>query len=427
MGADASTQQEPTKKMSGMTRAAKLASTRSFSAIHKTNSVVMSRGSLLRQNFPLSVPEFRDGRYHNPSHWGTWKDESLWIAIQVTLERFFHSYAKKADLDRDMPVIKPCTKMISTPPAPGAVRATWLGQSTFLLQMGSLNLLTDPVFGDRTWRFGHTRLRPVALELSELPPIHAILISHSHHDHLDAEVVAHFKDTVQWFVPEGLRRFFSDAGVSRVCEMTWWDTAKLTLPSSVTTQNSNSNSNSAPTTGSPASTSSVSDSVTNQTVEIVCVPAQHHTQRTPSDKNTSLWCGYVINYSDPHVTTHAHANANVSAQPKKVCFVGDTGYSPVFREIGRELGPIDVSLIPVGAYEPLEHMRPQHCSPEDAVRIHTDLQSKFSFGMHWGTFQYSHEDVFEPPKRLAQAVATQLPPHAKDTFVCMPHGSTFEK
>eukprot|EP00301_Raphidiophrys_heterophryoidea_P026599 c9223_g1_i2.p1 GENE.c9223_g1_i2~~c9223_g1_i2.p1 ORF type:complete len:215 (-),score=51.79 c9223_g1_i2:364-1008(-) len=162
-------------------------------------------------------------------------------------------------------------------------------------------------------------------------------------------------------------------------------------------------------------------------VEIVCVPAQHHTQRTPSDKNTSLWCGYVINYSDPHVTTHAHANANVSAQPKKVCFVGDTGYSPVFREIGRELGPIDVSLIPVGAYEPLEHMRPQHCSPEDAVRIHTDLQSKFSFGMHWGTFQYSHEDVFEPPKRLAQAVATQLPPHAKDTFVCMPHGSTFEK
>lgn len=53
-------------------------------------------------------------------------------------------------------------------------------------------------------------------------------------------------------------------------------------------------------------------------------------------------------------------------------------------DIGNEIGPFDVSLIPIGAYSPRYFMSSIHCSPEDAVRLHEDVRSKHSVSsMSW--------------------------------------------
>eukprot|EP00299_Pterocystis_sp_00344_P003820 c145_g1_i2.p1 GENE.c145_g1_i2~~c145_g1_i2.p1 ORF type:complete len:209 (-),score=58.15 c145_g1_i2:27-653(-) len=207
------------------------------------------------------------------------------------------------------------------------------------------------------------------------------MISHSHADHLDELVVNHFHNTVQWVVPTGLERWFSEKGVNRVTALTWWDQLSI---------------------GSTENHSNVP-----QDIHVTCVPAQHHTQRGLFDKNKTLWCGYVLELAS-----------------RKLFFSGDTGYCDVFHDIGKELGPFDVSLLPIGTYEPRQSMRAQHANPSDAVQIHNDLKSKLSIGMHWGTFCYSDEPILEPPNRLQAEMKTKGIP-ATD-FICLRHGQTIE-
>ncbi|KAG0007529.1 hypothetical protein BGZ80_004565, partial [Entomortierella chlamydospora] len=89
-------------------------------------------------------------------------------------------------------------------------------------------------------------------------------------------------------------------------------------------------------------------------------------------------------------------------------------YCPAFKEIGNRIGPFDLSMIPIGAYSPRWFMSPIHCSPEDAVRLHEDIKSKRSVGMHWGTWVLTNEDVTEPPKRLEAAMRKRG--HDPNTF-----------
>lgn len=44
-----------------------------------------------------------------------------------------------------------------------------------------------------------------------------------------------------------------------------------------------------------------------------------------------------------------------------------------------------------------------HANPEDSVEIHSDIRSRRSVGIHWGTWQLTDERVMEPPERLAAA------------------------
>ncbi len=132
-------------------------------------------------------------------------------------------------------------------------------------------------------------------------------------------------------------------------------------------------------------------------------------RRTPFDLNKSLWGGYAV-WSGKH----------------KFYFAGDTGYTdniPIFRQIGKKYGPFDLSAIPIGAYEPRWMMELQHVSPDEAVQMHIDTQSKKSIGIHWGTWALANEYYLEPAKKLITAVNdNKLNP---DSFIVLQHGEIF--
>lgn len=275
---------------------------------------------------------------------------------------------------RSFPMLSPDAAQLA---APGAAQLTWIGHDTFLVQLGGLNILTDPHFSERAspvgWA-GPERMMPPAMALDALPPIDIVLISHNHYDHLDEPTVLALQkrqpqNPPRFYVPLKLKKWFAARGIDNVMELDWWDKA-----------------------GSDA-------------LRVHAVPVQHFSSRGPFDRNATLWCGWVLEWPE-----------------FKLFFAGDTGYSRDFADIGARFGGFDLSLIPIGAYDPRWFMRAQHVDPEEAVQIHRDVKSARSIGMHWGTFVLTLEDPAEPPRRLAAAVkAAGVKP---DSFTAMQHGET---
>lgn len=251
--------------------------------------------------------------------------------------------------------------------APGRAAITFIGHSTFLVRTASMTFITDPVLTTHAGPFGRMgppRVRPPALPASALPPIDLVLVSHNHYDHLQPTSLQLFETRASFVAPLGLSTIVPNAR-----ELDWWDR------------------------------------VTVGAAEITCVPAQHFSARTPWDKNQSLWCGFVV-----------------SVDGVTVYFAGDSGYSPQFAEIGARSAPIDVALLPIGAYEPRWFMQPMHMNPEEAVRAHLDVRPRVSIGMHFGTFQLTDEAIDEPLRALERARAAAGV--APDAFRVLDFGET---
>ncbi len=253
---------------------------------------------------------------------------------------------------------------------------TWIGHATVLLQLGGLNILTDPHFSERASPFsfiGPRRWVPPAIAIAELPHIDVVLVSHNHYDHLDdASVRALAKQAggpPRFYVPLGLGEWCRRRGITAVTELAWWDARD------------------------------------DRALKIHLVPVQHWSARTPWDRNETLWGGFVL-----------------ESGGMRVFFSGDTGYSRDFVEIGRRFAPFDLAILPIGAYEPRWFMGPQHIDPAEAVQIHKDLQARQSLGVHWGTFALSDEPLDEPPRALARALDAA---HVNRTaFWVFEHGET---
>lgn len=243
-------------------------------------------------------------------------------------------------------------------------RVAWIGHATMLLQAGGLNLLTDPVFSERaspvSW-WGPRRATPPALSPADLPHIHAVLISHNHYDHLDEASVLALQGQAGgpplFLVPLGVERWFQGLGIANVRALDWWEGEELVAAGT--------------------------------RVRVDLVPARHWSRRTPWDTNASLWGGFAV------------AGAGATAY-----FAGDTGYGDgaIFREIGRRYGGFDLAMIPVGCYEPRWFMGNQHVDPGEAARIHADVGSRHSMGMHWGAFRMCDEPVEAPLDDLPPAL-----------------------
>jgi N-acyl-phosphatidylethanolamine-hydrolysing phospholipase D len=140
-------------------------------------------------------------------------------------------------------------------------------------------------------------------------------------------------------------------------------------------------------------------------LRVSAVPAIHFSKRSLFDRNQTLWCGFLI-----------------ETPARRVYFAGDTAYGPVFPELGRQLAPLDVALVPIGAYEPRRLMRASHATPEEAVRIGRGLGARRLVAMHWGTIQLTDEPPFEPPERFR--AAARAAGYGDDDAWVMPIGET---
>lgn len=267
-------------------------------------------------------------------------------------------WADHENLADEVPV-QPLPPALLSEPYEGT-RVSWLGHSSLLLQRDGVNILTDPIFSDRASPLsfaGPKRYVDHVIDYAELPPIDYVVISHNHYDHLDElaiEELSKRKDAVTRFmVPLGLREWMIDAGVdpARVIEMDWWD------------------------------------ETASGTVRIQALPSQHWSARSVFDRMETLWASWLI-----------------EVDGFSIWFGGDTGYNDVqFREISDNVTPIQLALIPIGAYSPRWFMKDYHVNPEEAVRIHQDLRARTSIGIHWGTFPLTAEPPTEPPEKLSQA------------------------
>ena len=264
-----------------------------------------------------------------------------------------------------------------SPHAPAdQVSATWVGHSTLLLQLGGLNILTDPMWGPRASPVsfaGPRRWMPPGIALEALPPIDLVLQSHNHYDHLDDRTVrrlARLQPDAEWLVPLGLAPFMEGRGVRRVTELDWWEEKQVGA------------------------------------ISVASTPAQHFSGRGFRDRGATLWCGWAL----------------AARQGKRVFFAGDTGLHPEFVSIAERHGPFDLALMPIGAYEPRWFMRYVHMNPEEAIEACRALGVRTMIPIHWGTFKLTDEAMDEPPRRARAAWrAAGLP---EDGYRQLAHGET---
>lgn len=324
----------------------------------------------------ISGPKYRgpvtdhfDGsRFINP---GRVKPKGMWDVIKWMINR------KRGPWPQVLP-----GHSGDRPPAhyTGGIRVTFINHSTFLIQADGLNILTDPVWSMRASPFswlGPRRARPPGIRFEDLPRIHVVALSHNHYDHLDLQTMrmifgGHHPRII---TPLGVKSFLERESISGITEGDWWD-----------------------------------EHILDNDVRIQRVPAQHFSGRGFSDRDATLWCGYVIKTSRG-----------------SIYFAGDTGYNePMFREIGSRSGPFRVSMLPVGAYKPDWFMSPIHTSPKESLKIHQHVGSETSIGMHFGTFPLADDGYDDPHNDLKEAMAEfQIDP---ESFLMLREGEakTFE-
>jgi N-acyl-phosphatidylethanolamine-hydrolysing phospholipase D len=231
---------------------------------------------------------------------------------------------------------------------------TWIGHATVLVQMDHVTFLTDPIWSAKPFPvsfMGPKRFAAPPLALADLPPIHFVLISHNHYDHLDLPTLRTLSVAgTRFLVPLGVGALLRDAGIGPIDELDWWDTREL------------------------------------DGISIHCVPARHWSGRTLSDDSATLWAGWVA-----------------LGKSRRFYFAGDSGYFAGFSEIGRRLGPFGLAALPIGAYDPPAMMRAVHLDPEEALQAGLDVQAERLLGIHYGTFDLTDEPLDEPPRRFRAA------------------------
>jgi len=264
------------------------------------------------------------------------------------------------------------------------VSVTWIGHATALWQINGLNILTDPHFTERASPVGFAGPRRevvLPMQLEQLPRIDVVLISHNHYDHLDRPTVLALNrqrgGPPLFMVPLGVDLWLAREGITHSRRMDWWDRFELPAPGGAVTVN--------------------------------LVPVQHWSTRTPWDRNTTLWGGFVL-------------QAQVAGSPYSMFFSGDTGYSEDFADIGARFGGFDFAQIAAGCYLPRWFMQAQHVNEEEAVRIHLDVKSRYSIGVHWGTFRLCDDPVEAPIDALP--LARKKLGVADDAFVLFSIGQT---
>ena len=237
----------------------------------------------------------------------------------------------------------------------GSSKVTWFGHSTLLLEMEGKRILIDPMFSQTLSPlppFGGKRYsKKLPVEVENLPPIDAVILSHDHYDHMDYHSIKRLKDKVEYFcVPLGVGTHLARWGVEgeKIIELDWWNEFKF-------------------------------DGLT-----LVCTPARHFSGRSLSDRDATLWSSWVI-----------------AGQETRAYFSGDSGYGPHFTKIGEKYGPFDLTFLECGQYD--DRWSAIHMMPEETVQAHLDLKGRILIPIHWSAFTLALHDWADPIERVTKA------------------------
>ncbi len=196
------------------------------------------------------------------------------------------------------------------------------------------------------------------------------LLSHNHYDHFDVPSIQDLwkRDHPLFIVPLRNGKLIRSLGIHKVIELDWWQEHRLSAEQS-----------------------------------FILTPAKHWSRRGFFDYCKALWGGFILKSPD-----------------LQIFFAGDTAYSGHFKMIQERYGAMDLSLLPIGAYEPRWFMREFHMNPEDAVEAHIDLESKLSMAIHFGTFRLTDEGIDDPVKHLHESLTARN----LSNFIAPDHGQT---
>jgi N-acyl-phosphatidylethanolamine-hydrolysing phospholipase D len=321
-------------------------------------------------------------RVQERDSWSTWHKHTPAELYRFLSKRVssMPNLPSQKELDVEFPVKQLDWELLSKNKSNNKLDVTWIGHATCLVQLDGFTVLTDPVFSQRcapTQFAGPARSRPTPCTISELlekVSLDVVMVSHNHYDHLDyasiKDLAQYAKKSLVFIVPLGLKDWLQSnipkiEDRHTIVELDWHETHSM-------------------------SSSSDNDNDNNSiTLDITAVPMQHWSSRRGYDRDQTLWCGFSM---------------RSSRTEQAALFAGDTGWFEGAYDIGKQYGPYDVAIIPIGAYEPYDFMRPQHNNPKDAVHMMQALQAKRAVPIHWGTFQLTKEHYLEPRERLEKSL-----------------------
>lgn len=258
----------------------------------------------------------------------------------------------------------------------GEVRVTMVNHATVLLQIDSLNILTDPVWSGRVGlegQLGVRRHRPPGIPFDSLPPIDIILISHDHYDHMDVPSLLRLQRRYHPRIITGLGNpgYLASQGVQGAEQLDWWQSASM-----------------------------------GRGVRVTAVPARHWSGRSLSDRYERLWEGFVI-----------------EGARDTIYFAGDTGWGRMYGELHERWSRFTLALLPIAPFRPRWYMARKHLGPDDAVRAAIATRSATMIPIHWGTFELGDDGESEAVDTLRAAVA-RLPARCRPHLVILRNGES---
>jgi L-ascorbate metabolism protein UlaG (beta-lactamase superfamily) len=291
-------------------------------------------------------PQWRDGAFRN-------RRPRVDGPFLEALTEFAFGGSEYRSPTAPIPVVARSAQDYETPPASG-LRVTWLGHSTTLLEIDSLRVLIDPMWGARASPFtfaGPARYFPPPLALGAVPAPDVVLISHDHYDHLDMPTVRTLAARgARFIVPLGVGAHLEAWGVraTSVSELDWWSSIDI------------------------------------GGLELTATPSRHFSGRGITGQDRTLWTGWVI-----------------KGPKHRVYYSGDTALDDTMIEIGTRFGPFDLTMIEVGEYDAL--WPDVHLGPEQAVRTHQLVRGTVMLPVHWAGFDLALHGWTEPIERVLVA------------------------
>lgn len=306
-----------------------------------------------REGYAQRIEHFEKGKFANPN--GASPDMNFQKMMRVMSDYFKGNADRQPSQPLAVDLLDSVTIADHHTTTP---RLTWFGHSTFLVEIGDKKLLIDPMFGEVPAphpRLGAGRFQErLPIEIQQLPPIDAVLLSHDHYDHLDYGSIVQLRDKVeQFYVPLGVGNHLIRWGVdpARIHEMSWWEATQ------------------------------------HEDLKFVCTPAQHFAGRGPLNRNTTLWASWVID-----------------SPQGRIFFSGDSGYGPHFKAIGEQYGPFDIALMECGQYN--ENWTEIHMMPEETAQACVDVGGKVLLPIHWGAFRLAMHAWTDPIERVTAHAQT---------------------